>query len=163
MEYLHNEEVASTLAAYPQTVVESKSAVNPQSLLWALIAVVLFIIYNQQENKETTLGMIQISLVLVCAIMGIVKMFVGSKRLTYQPTNSIVDKRSLNFNVTFENDLRHCLEEGNTARLKALKTDSAGGLTVELLESRDKAFTAARLLKYEPHGYEPKTNWKKMN
>lgn len=163
MENSLNEMTGSISTAYPSSIIESKSAINPQSLLWTLIAVVLFVIYSQQENKETTLGMIQIALVLVCAVMAIVKMFIGNKKLIYQPTGSIVDKQSYYFNNTLNDDILQCLKEGNTARIKALKNDSAGGLIVELIESRDKAFTAARLLKYEPHGYEARTNWVKMN
>lgn len=163
MENLQNEVDSNVSTAYPSSIIESKSTINPQSLLWALIAVVLFVIYSQQKDKETTLGMIQIALVLVCAIMAAVKMFIGNKKLIYQPTGCIVDKRSYYFNNTLNNDILQCLKEGNTARIKALKNDSAGGLIVELLESRDKAFTAARLLKYEPHGYEAKTNWVKMS
>lgn len=163
MENLQNEVDSNVSTAYPSSIIESKSTINPQSLLWALIAVVLFVIYSQQKDKETTLGMIQIALVLVCAIMAAVKIFIGNKKLIYQPTGCIVDKQSYYFNNTLNNDILQCLKEGNTARIKALKNDSAGGLIVELLESRDKAFTAARLLKYEPHGYEAKTNWVKMN
>lgn len=163
MENSLDEMVGNASTAYPSSIVESKSAINPQSLLWTLIAVVLFVIYSQQEDKETTLGMIQIALVLVCAIMAAIKMFVGNKKLTYQPTGSIVDRQSYYFNNTLNDDVLQCLKEGNTARIKALKNDSAGGLIVELLESRDKTFTAARLLKYEPHGYEAKTDWVKMN
>ncbi len=163
MENLQNEVDSNVSTAYPSSIIESKSTINPQSLLWALIAVVLFVIYSQQKDKETTLGMIQIALVLVCAIMAAVKIFIGNKKLIYQPTGCIVDKQSYYFNNTLNNDILQCLKEGNTARIKALKNDSAGGLIVELLESRDKAFTAARLLKYEPHGYEAKTNWVKMS
>ncbi len=163
MEISHNEEAVKATASYPQAIVETKSAINPQSLLWALIAVVLFVIYNQQEDKDSTLGIIQISLVMVCAIVAIIKMFAGSKKLTYQPTGSIVDKQSYNYNVSLDSDIRQCLKEGNTAKLKALKTDSAGGLQVEFIESRDKVYTAARLLKYEPCGYEVKTDWMIMN
>lgn len=163
MENLQNEVDGNVSTAYPSSIIESKSTINPQSLLWALIAVVLFVIYSQQKDKETTLGMIQIALVLVCAIMAAVKIFIGNKKLIYQPTGCIVDKQSYYFNNTLNNDILQCLKEGNTARIKALKNDSAGGLIVELLESKDKAFTAARLLKYEPHGYEAKTNWVKMS
>ena len=163
MENLQNEVDSNVSTAYPSSIIESKSTINPQSLLWTLIAVVLFVIYSQQKDKETTLGMIQIALVLVCAIMAAVKIFIGNKKLIYQPTGCIVDKQSYYFNNTLNNDILQCLKEGNTARIKALKNDSAGGLIVELLESRDKAFTAARLLKYEPHGYEAKTNWVKMS
>ncbi len=163
MENLLNEVDGNVSTAYPTSIIESKSTINPQSLLWALIAIVLFVIYSQQEDKETTLGMIQIVLVLVCAIMAAVKMVIGNKKLIYKPTGSIVDKQSYYFNNTLNNDILQCLKEGNTARIKALKNDSAGGLIVELLESRDKAFTAARLLKYEPHGYEAQTNWVKMS
>lgn len=163
MEISTTNEATPMSAAYPQTIIESKSPINAQSLLWTLIAVVLFIIYHQQDNKETTLGIIQISLVIVCVIMALVKMFVGNKKLIYQPTGSIVDIKTYSFNISLDSDIRQCLNEGNTSRLKALKTDNAGGLLVEVLESRDKTFTAARLCKYEPHGYEPKTEWVTMN
>ena len=163
MENSLNEVDGNVSTAYPSSIIESKSAINPQSLLWTLIAVVLFVIYSQQEDKETTLGMIQIALVLVCAIMAATKMLIGNKKLIYQPTGCIVDKQSYYFNNTLYNDILQCLKEGNIARIKALKNDSAGGLIVELLESRDKSFAAARLLKYEPHGYEAKTNWVEMN
>lgn len=163
MENLQNEVGGNVSTAYPPSIIESKSVINPQSLLWTLIAVVLFVIYSQQENKETTLGMIQIALALVCAIMAAAKLLIGNKKLIYQPTGSIVDKQSYCFNNTLNDDILQCLKTGNTARIKAFKNDSAGGLIVELLESRDKAFTAARLLKYEPHGYEAKTNWVKMS
>ena len=83
MEISTTNEATPMSAAYPQTIIESKSPINAQSLLWTLIAVVLFIIYHQQDNKETTLGIIQISLVIVCVIMALVKMFVGNKKLIY--------------------------------------------------------------------------------
>ena len=68
-------------------------------------------------------------------------------------------KQSYSFNVALKPDVLRCLEEGNTSRLKALKNDDAGGLLVEYLESEDHIFLAARLLKYEPHGYEAITDW----
>ena len=64
MEISHNTEAQSlNTTAYPESVSETKSIINPQSLLWALIAIVLFAIYYQQPEKDTTLGIIQITLV----------------------------------------------------------------------------------------------------
>lgn len=153
----------NSAADYPKGVLVSKSAVNPQSLLWTLISVVLFVIYNQQVDKDNILGMIQISLVLICAVMALVKMVSGGKRLIYQPTNSVVTRECHYFNAALDNDIRQCLEEGNTARIKAFRTDGAGELMVEMLESKDKAFVAARLFRYESHSYEAKTGWTVMH
>ena len=76
MEISHNTEAQSlNTTAYPESVSETKSAINPQALLWALIAIVLFAIYYQQHEKDTTLGIIQITLVLVCAVLAIAKLF----------------------------------------------------------------------------------------
>ena len=149
----------NTTTAYPEAVSETKSAINPQSLLWALIAVVLFVIYRQQPDKDSTLGIIQITLVLVCAVLALVKLFVGTRRLTYTPTNSPVVKTEKYYNLTLENDIRQCLKEGNSSRLNALKTDDVGGILVETLESKDKTFTAVRMQKYCPEGYRPETGW----
>ena len=146
-------------AAYPEAVSETKSVLNPQSLLWALIAVVLFVIYRQQPDKESTLGIIQITLVLVCAVLALVKLFAGSRKLTYTPTGSPVAKTEKYYNLTLEGDIRQCMKEGNSSRLNALKTDDAGGILVETLESKDKTFTAVRMQKYCPEGYRPETEW----
>ena len=87
MEISHNTEAQSlNTIAYPESVSETKSIINPQSLLWTLIAIVLFAIYYQQPEKDTTLGIIQITLVLVCAVLAIAKLFGGSRKLTYTPT-----------------------------------------------------------------------------
>ena len=156
-------EVASDMqATYPQCINESKSNNRAQSLLWLVIAIVLFVIYTQQPDKDTALGLIQIALVGLCAVLAVVKLFSTGSKLTYAPTGSIVEKQSYSFNVALQADIRHCLEEGNTARLKALKNDDAGGLLVELLESQDHLFIAARLFKYEPHGYVAVTDWVTM-
>lgn len=160
MEISNNTEVKNlNTAAYPEAVSETKSALNPQSLLWALIAVVLFVIYRQQPDKESTLGIIQITLVLVCAVLALMKLFAGSRKLTYTPTGSPVVKTEKYYNITLEGDIRQCLKEGNSSRLNALKTDDAGGILVETLESKDKAFTAVRMQKYCPEGYRPETEW----
>lgn len=160
MEISNNTEAKGLNAtAYPEAVSETKSALNSQSLLWALIAVVLFVIYRQQPDKESTLGIIQITLILVCAVLALVKLFAGSSKLTYTPTNSPVAKTEKYYNLTLEGDIRQCLKEGNSARLNALKTDDAGGILVETLKSKDKAFTAVRMQKYCPEGYRPETEW----
>ena len=153
-------EVASDVqATYPECVIESKSNNRAQALLWALIAVVLFIIYRQQPDKDTTLGIVQISLVILFTVLAIVKFFVGNRKLTYAPTNSPVEKTEKYYNLTLESDIRQCLKEHNTSRLNALKTDDTGGILVETLESKDKAFTALRMQKYCPEGYRPETGW----
>ena len=148
-------------ATYPQCIKESKSTNHIQALLWLLITVVLFAIYSRQPDKNTTLSTIQITLITLSGILAIYKFFSHSK-LIYTPTGSIVKKEEYSFNKSLLPDIRCCLEEGNTARLKAFKTDDAGGLLVELLESQDHLYLAARLLKYEPHGYVAITEWKTM-
>ena len=157
-------EVASDVqATYPECVIESKSNNRAQALLWALIAVVLFIIYRQQPDKDTTLGIVQISLVILFTVLAVVKFFIGDRKLTYAPTNSPVEKTERYYNLTLESDIRQCLKEHNTSRLNALKTDDTGGILVETLESKDKAFTALRMQKYCPEGYRPETGWVVMS
>ena len=157
-----NEVASGMQATYPQCVNETKSNNRAQALLWLIIAIVLSVIYTQQPDKDNTFGLIQITLVALCFILALYKFFVGSSKLTYAPTGSVVEKQSNTFNVALQPDLLRCLDEGNTARLKAFKTDDTGGLMVELLESADHHFIAARLFKYEPHGYEAKTDWVTM-
>lgn len=145
--------------SYPQCITESKSSNPTQALLWLLIAAVLFVIYSNQPDKDSTLGLIQIALIFFFAILAIVKLFFSSSKLTYIPTGSAIEKQTYNFNIALKTDILHCLEEGNTSRLKALKNDDSGGLLVELLESQDHLYIAARLLRYEPHGYVEVTDW----
>ena len=160
MEISNNTEVQNlNETAYPEVINEIKSIINPQSLLWTLIAVVLFVIYRQQPDKDTTLGIIQITLVLVCAVLALVKLFAGGRKLIYTPTNSQVDCTEKYYNIALEGDIRQCMKEGNTSRLNALKTDEAGGILVETLESKDKVFMAVRMQKYCPEGYRPETGW----
>lgn len=160
METVNNMEAKNlNTTVYPEAVSETKSVLNPQSLLWALIAVVLFVIYRQQPDKDSTLGIIQITLVLVCAVLALVKLFAGSRKLIYTPTGSPVAKTDKYYNLALENDIRQCLKEGNSSRLNALKTDDAGGILVETLEAKDKTFTAVRMQKYCPEGYRPETEW----
>lgn len=164
MEIQNNTEAQSLhTTAYPEAINETKSVINPQALLWALIAVVLFIIYRQQPDKDTTLGIVQISLVILFTVLAVVKFFVGDRKLTYAPTNSPVEKTEKYYNLTLESDIRQCLKEHNTSRLNALKTDDTGGILVETLESKDKAFTALRMQKYCPEGYRPETGWVVMS
>ena len=146
-------------ATYPECIKETQSNNRAQALWWLLIAAVLLAIYYQQPDKDNTLCLMQIALVALSVIMAVVKFCVNSSKLVYTPTGSTVSKQSYTFSVTLQADIHRCLEEGNTSRLKALKTDDAGGLLVELIESEDHLFVAARLLKYEPHGYEAKTDW----
>lgn len=160
MEISNNTEVQNlNETAYPEVINEIKSIINPQSLLWTLIAVVLFVIYRQQPDKDTTLGIIQITLVFVCAVLALVKLFAGGRKLIYTPTNSQVDRTEKYYNIALEGDIRQCMKEGNTSRLNALKTDEAGGILVETLESKDKVFMAVRMQKYCPEGYRPETGW----
>ena len=160
MEISNNTEPKNlNITVYPEVVSETKSALNPQSLLWALIAVVLFVIYRQQPDKDSTLGIVQITLVLIFAVLALVKLFAGNRKLTYTPTDSPVSKTERYYNLSLENDIRQCLKEGNSSRLNALKTDDAGGILVETLESKDKVFTAVRMQKYCPEGYRPETEW----
>ena len=159
METLNDVDTTLGITSYPQTVSEIKSVINPQSFLWALIAVVLFVIYNQQPDKDTTLGIIQISLVLVCAVLALIKLFSGSKKLVYTPTGSIITQEQYYYNVDCEHDILRYLKEGNAERIKLMKTDDAGGILIETLESKDKAFVAIRMSKYTLGGYEPRTEW----
>lgn len=154
-----NEATPKMKAPYPECIKESKSFNLTQALLWLLIGAVLFIIYSREPEKDSMLGLVQITLIILCAVMAIFKFFFSSNKLIYSPTGGIVKKRSYNFNITLQPDILLCLKEGNITRLRALKNDDAGGLLVELLESQDHLFFAARLLKYEPHGYTAKTDW----
>ena len=164
MEILNNTEAQSLhTTAYPEAIIETKSVINPQAQLWAIIAVVLFIIYRQQPDKDTTLGIVQISLVIVTAVLAVVKFFVGDRKLTYAPTISPEEKTEKYYNLTRESDIRQCLKEHNPSRLNALKTDDTGGILVETLESKDKAFTALRMQKYCSDGYRPETGWVVMS
>lgn len=149
-------------ATYPECIKESKSSNRAQALLWLLIAVVLFVIYSQQPDKDNTLGLVQITLVAIFVVLAVYKFFSHGSKLIYIPTGGAVAKQTHCFSVALQPDVLRCLEEGNTARLKALKNDDAGGLLVELLESEDHLFHAARLFKYEPHGFEARTDWVTM-
>ena len=162
MQTIMNEDASTMQATYPECIKESKSNNRAQAFLWLLIAVVLFVIYSQQPDKDSTLCLVQLALVAIFADLAIYKFFGRSSKLIYVPTGSVVKKESYSFNVALQPDVLRCLEEGNTARLKALKNDDAGGLLVEFLESEDHLFLAARLFKYEPHGYEAKTVWVTM-
>ena len=159
METLHNVDTSLGINSYPETVSEIKSVINPQSLLWALIAVVLFVIYDKQPDKDTALGMVQISLVLICAILALVKLFSGSKKLVYTPTGSIITQEQYYYNVDRESDILKYLKEGNVERIMMMSTDDAGGILIETLESKDKAFVALRMSKYTLGGYVPRTEW----
>lgn len=149
--------------AYPEKIRESKSSVNPQVLLWALIAVVLFVIYLQQPDKESTLCIIQLSLIVACALLAVIKLFIRDQRLTYIPTGSLVVSEERYYNLSLEGDIRQCLREGDISRLRAFKTDDTGGIMVETLVSKDKLFTAMRMQKYYPEGYIPVTEWREMD
>lgn len=162
MQTIINEAASTMQATYPECIKESKSSNRAQALLWLLIAVVLFVIYSQQPDKDNTLGLVQLALVAIFAVLSVYKFFSHNSKLIYVPTGSVVKKESYSFNVALLLDVLRCLEEGNTARLKALKNDDAGGLLVEFLESEDHLFLAARLFKYEPHGFEAKTDWVTM-
>ena len=162
MQTILNEAASTMQATYPECINETKSSNRTQALLWLLIAVVLFAIYSQQPDKDSTLCLMQLALVAFSAVLAIYKLSSHSNKLIYVPTGSVVKKESYSFNVALQSDVLRCLEEGNTARLKALKNDDAGGLLVEFLESEDHLFLAARLFKYEPHGYEAKTVWVTM-
>ena len=162
MQTIMNEAASTMQATYPECINETKSSNRAQSLLWLLIAVVLFVIYSQQPDKDSTLCLVQLALVAIFAVLAVHKFFSHNSKLIYIPTGSVVKKESYSFNVALQSDVLRCLEEGNTARLKALKNDDAGGLLVEFLESEDHLFLAARLFKYEPHGYEAKTDWVTM-
>ena len=163
METLHTAEVQCLdTTSYPEMVCETKSAINPQALLWALIAGVLYVIYHQQPDKGSTLCIMQLTIIIISVLMAIIKFFSGGHKLTYIPTGSPVVREERYYNLVIESDIRQCLREGNTSRLKALKTDDVGGILVEMLVSKDKAFTAMRMQKYCPEGYRPETPWKVM-
>lgn len=163
METLHTTDAKYLdTAAYPEMVSETKSSVNPQVFLWALIAIVLYLIYHQQSDKGSTLGIMQLTIIIVSALMAIIKLFAGNRKLIYIPTGSPVVREERYYNLVIESDIRQCLHEGNTSRLNALRTDDAGGIMVEILVSKDKTFTAMRMQKYCPEGYRPETAWKVM-
>lgn len=163
MEISHNTEAQSLNSiAYPESVNESKSAINPQVFLWALIAIVLYIIYSQQPDKNSTLCIIQLTLIAVCALLAVIKLFAGGHKLTYIPTGSLITREERFYSLSLESDIRQCLREGNIARINALKTNDAGGIMIESLKSKDKVFTAMRMQKYHFEGYIPETEWKVM-
>ena len=155
------EAAPDTQDTYPPCISESKSSNLTQAALWGIIAVALFGIYYRQPDRETPLANVQLLLAVACVVVAIFRLFARNK-LTYTPTGSSVEKRSYHFNTTLKADILQSLNEGNTARLKALKNDDAGGLMVELLRSKDGTYTAARLYQYEPHGYIAKTDWVSM-
>ena len=159
METLHNEDTVLSVTSYPNTVSETKSVINIQSILWALIAIVLYVIYTKQSDQDSTLDIIQLTLVAVCGVLALVKLFSGSKKLVYTPTGSIVTQEQYYYNVDHESDILKYLKEGNVERIMKLRTDDAGGILIETLESKDKAFVALRMSKYTLGGYVPRTEW----
>lgn len=164
MENLHNAETRRVnRGEYPEKVNDTKSIINLQAPIWALIAVVLYVIYRQQPDKNSALGIVQLTIIAVSALMAIIKLFAGSHKLTYAPTGSPIAHEERYYNLALESDIRECLREGNISRLNALKTDDAGGIMVELLASKDKRFLAMRMQKYCPEGYRPETSWVTMD
>ena len=160
MEIANNIETRNLYASeYPESVAV-KTVFNLQSLLWVLIAIVLYAIYRQQPDQGTTLGIIQITLIMVCVVLAVVKLVVGVRKLVYMPTNSPVTRTEKYYNRMLESDIRQCMTEANISRLNALKTDNSGGILVETLESKDRVFIAARMHKYCPEGYRPETGWR---
>ena len=155
----HTEAQRLNTNVYPEVVNETKHLVSPQAILWAIIAVVLYIIYSQQPDKGTTLGIIQITLVFGFAVLAIVKFFTCSHKLTYAPTGSAITHEERYYNIALEGDILQCIREGNISHLYAFKTDDTGGLLVETLQSEDNAFTAVRIQKYHLEGYRPLTEW----
>lgn len=164
MENLQNIETQNlNITQYPEQIKETKSAIHSQALLWALIATVLSVIYYQQPDKDSTLCIVQLTLIGVCALLAIIKFLVGDRKLTYRPTGSLVTREERYYNISLEGDIRQCLREDNVSRLNALKTDDSGGIMVETLESKDRLFTAMRMQKYCPEGYRPETTWMVMH
>lgn len=160
MEILHHTETQqSSTNVYPELVNETKHIINPQAILWGIIAVVLYAIYSQQPEKSSTIGIIQITLIIGFTVLAIVKLFSCSHKLTYIPTGSTISHEERYYNIALEGDILQCIREGNTSRLNALKTDDCGGIQVETLKSKDKAFTAVRMQKYHLEGYRPQTGW----
>ena len=159
MQTIDNKAAINTQATYPECIKESKSSNRIQALLWLVVTIVLFIFYRHQPDKDTALASIQATLSVLSAILAIYELFFSSSKLTYIPTGSVAKKEDYYFNVGKESYILRCLEEADTTRLKTLKSDSAGGLLVEFIESQDHLFSAARLSKYEPHGYTAITDW----
>lgn len=163
METTNNEAMNLNITKYPESVTETKSLLSLPGLAWAAAAAVLYILYNQQTDKDDTLGIVLISGIIVSIVIAMIKLCNGSSKLTYTPTGSPVNKELHYYNIGLEKDVMECITAGNTARLKALKTNDTGGIMIEMMESKDKAFTAARMHKHSPAGYEPQTEWYIMN
>lgn len=159
----NNEAMNLNITTYPESVTETKSLLSLTGLAWAAAAAVLYILYSQLTDKDSTLGIILISGIIVSIVIAMIKLCNGSSKLTYTPTGSPVNKELHYYNIGLENDVMECITEGNTARLKALKADDMGGIMVEMMVSKDKVFTAARMHKHTPAGYEPQTEWNVMN
>lgn len=161
METLQNVEVSHlNKTAYPESVNETKSVINIQALLWTLVAVVLYVIYSQQPDKGSMLCVVQLMLVAIFLLLAVIKFFMGNRKLIYTPTGSVVLRKERYYSLALESDIRQCLREANIARLNALRTDDAGGIMVETMQSEDKVFMAMRMQKFYLEGYRPETEWK---
>ena len=93
MQTIINEAASTMQATYPECIKESKSSNRAQALLWLLIAVVLFVIYSQQPDKDSTLCLVQLALVAIFAVLSVYKFFSHNSKLIYVPTGSVVHKK----------------------------------------------------------------------
>ena len=125
-------------------------------LIFATSAVSFGIAFGMSEENGAKMPTLMIAFIL--AVIGIIKIFAGGKKLIYNPTGEEITKRELFFELRMKESVIGMVEKGDIAALEAkeIKNDNLP-VKVELYSTASHSIVICRAYHFVPYTYEPLT------
>lgn len=128
------------------------------SCVMLLIGILLFATTFQLEDNSSTVSMALMVFGTALFLYGIFSLFWKSKEVIYVPTGSIVNERSIFFDLKH---LDYLADQVNSATFHAdskVKSEVSGNLRMDVILSSDNKFAAVQLFQFVPYTYQPVTS-----
>lgn len=133
---------------------------NLSILIVILFACVLMITAATKMELEATSPIYLLLMTVggVGAIVSLIKIAAGTKRVVYHPTGSPIKSYNIFFKPTEISSLTKAIETGDTSKMHSMLNDTNSGIRLDVVMAKDGKFAACQLFQYVPYSYEPATD-----
>lgn len=116
--------------------------------------IALYILSTFIHDTTSSLYMICAVGGFAAAIVGVLKLCFGGKRLVYLPTQSPVKNYSLYFEALSGDELVRLVEQGKFDEIRDARRKESGPVRLDVQCSEDGRFLALQAMQYVPYTYE---------
>lgn len=153
-----NNQINLSSATHPD-IVECISVQRvASSVAMLLVGIGLFLFILRLDDKSSAVSMLSMVAGTVLVLFGIFRLFWHSKVDVYRPTNSMLKRISLFFELKNLESLTAMIEQGNPELGAGVQSCGSGNVRMDVILSKDHRFAAVQLFQFVPYTYSPVTS-----